>query len=720
MAPNSSILISSGVEPVDNLQGGLRIGAVYLVHNDAADPSLFATKFLIEGLKRGETGALIMNYSPEEAVRRFGLLGYDCLEDIYAGRLVILEYTQDTIQQISALTEFAPVLRELEWLLGETKPTRIVFDPITAVLARNDQHLPTRVRQFSDWTVGLGATVVLTAASRNHEVISELLPLVAESFRFGAEEAAGQITRSFTFEKSPGIPPQKIEIDYARGIFLVERLDEKVEAAPIYAPAHELADGPVGLPPTIELDAIEAGPLVKPQANTIETQEIKHSESTFAESGSAFRTKTMREVRPATARAPESDEFGEMLREMMGAASVLELGFLDEEPEPLTVEPRLGAAPEPQASAGVAPTKYSRAADFKIGAAKAARAAESLLRAPAVATSLQNNVVRKEEVRPGPAAAEPAASGFNVLVVNDDEESRRIIQQSLGDYSLQFVHDGISALARLISFKPDLVVLDVDLPIVDGFKVLEHIRSSLNVPVIVVSGSRVRASDRVLSTELGADHFLTKPFSAKELATKARQLIARHRGIPSWIVTGKSEDDSRDDTAPSATAQLRFTAYDDFAAEVEKRVETATKGGAPFSVVGCRLSSMTAGGGRVALQLFDVVHDLARDTDITSTNARNDLLILLPDANAEGARAFASRLRARVVEIIRQEPTFWIRTFPESALAAQADVASRDEAETHPQHRRASDEQLDAAGSQSSSAPRPTVMRATNSSSSNR
>jgi CheY-like chemotaxis protein len=230
------------------------------------------------------------------------------------------------------------------------------------------------------------------------------------------------------------------------------------------------------------------------------------------------------------------------------------------------------------------------------------------------------------------------------------------------------VHDGVSALARLISLRPDLVILDFDLPVIDGFKVLTMIRTSLNVPIIVVSGSRMRAVDRVMAAELGADYFLTKPLVAKELKHKARQLIARYRGISSWIVSPASHAPPvRSSESPAADRAARelFMPYKEFAADVERRVELAMDGGEPFSIVGCRLQRMTEGGGRIALRLFDIARALVRDTDRMSTNPRNDLVILLANAGTAGAQAFAGRLRERVIEELNQEPSLWMRSFPE-------------------------------------------------------
>ena len=158
--------IRSGIEPVDKLLGGLEIGQLYLVHGDASGKSLFGIKFLIEGLRRGETGALVIRYSPEDAVRRFARLGYDCLEDVYSGRLVILEYSNEIIQQIARLRALSPVLRELEWLLGVTKPDRLVFDPVTHLVV-GDGNLEARVKEFATWASSFGATVSLIANGDN-------------------------------------------------------------------------------------------------------------------------------------------------------------------------------------------------------------------------------------------------------------------------------------------------------------------------------------------------------------------------------------------------------------------------------------------------------------------------------------------------------------------------------------------------------------------------
>ena len=317
-------------------------------------------------------------------------------------------------------------------------------------------------------------------------------------------------------------------------------------------------------------------------------------------------------------------------------------------------------------------------ADIRTTSVTAARAVELLLSAPqgpidaflsAGSQSLADGAATLHET------SELQPKLFNVLIIEDDGEMCSVLTETLGEYSLEVVHDGVSGLAKLISFKPDLVILDFDLPIIDGFKVLTLIRTALNVPIIIVSGSRMRAIDRVMASELGADYYLTKPFSPKELKYKAKQLIARYRGVNSWIVnpaaatnanyarrSGEQDDASESN---SVNDQPIFAPYPQFAAEVEKRVKTAMADGARFSIVGCRLQEITSDGGQLGIKLLEIVRELARDGDIISTNPLNDMVILLDDAGSVGARAFVGRLRSRVLEDLHQEPAIWTRSFPE-------------------------------------------------------
>jgi len=399
------------------------------------------------------------------------------------------------------------------------------------------------------------------------------------------------------------------------------------------------------------------------------------------------------------------DELSDLIDELGSSASPLELELPEFTSESTTgttiIKSPFGKAKETVQPALASPThdeneavvskpdtpkaspKHGRAADLKIDSAMKARAVELLLSPPdadADFSLLERQPLVPQAAHtatPAPLGdAEVRAKDFNILLIEDDSETHELLTQTLGEYTLKVSHDGVSGLANLLSFSPDLVVLDFDLPMIDGFKVLALIRSALNVPIIVLSGSHIRAIDRVMASELGADYYLTKPFSVKELKHKARQLIARYRGINTWITHPSTRAESAkargSEQRGSEAPEELFIPYSEFESEVEKRVKSAMDNGTHFSIVGCRLSQMTTQGGRIALRLLEIVRGLVRDSDVTTTNPRNDLVILLPDAENAGACAFAGRLLERINKELHQEPSLWIRSFPDLSESTEA------------------------------------------------
>jgi DNA-binding response OmpR family regulator len=115
-----------------------------------------------------------------------------------------------------------------------------------------------------------------------------------------------------------------------------------------------------------------------------------------------------------------------------------------------------------------------------------------------------------------------------VLVVDDDDVIRSLVRDGLEreGFEVCIADDGESALRELAEDAPDLVILDVNLPASGGFDVLSSIRESSGVPVILLTG-RVDEIDRVLGLELGADDYVTKPFSPRELASRVRAILRR-------------------------------------------------------------------------------------------------------------------------------------------------------------------------------------------------
>lgn len=121
-----------------------------------------------------------------------------------------------------------------------------------------------------------------------------------------------------------------------------------------------------------------------------------------------------------------------------------------------------------------------------------------------------------------------------ILVVDDEAPILELISFNLGKegYEVTTASDGEEALSKAQAMKPDLVVLDVMLPGMDGFEVCRHIRRQSRVPVLMLT-ARKEEIDRVVGLEIGADDYVTKPFSIRELIARVKALLRRSNwGVP--------------------------------------------------------------------------------------------------------------------------------------------------------------------------------------------
>lgn len=118
----------------------------------------------------------------------------------------------------------------------------------------------------------------------------------------------------------------------------------------------------------------------------------------------------------------------------------------------------------------------------------------------------------------------------HVLVVEDDERIRASMRLALEDegYTVSDVESGEDALSSLEAAPPDVVLIDIMLPGIDGFETCRRVRRTSTVPVIMVT-ARSDTHDVVAGLEAGADDYVTKPFVAKELAARIRALLRRAR-----------------------------------------------------------------------------------------------------------------------------------------------------------------------------------------------
>jgi len=121
-----------------------------------------------------------------------------------------------------------------------------------------------------------------------------------------------------------------------------------------------------------------------------------------------------------------------------------------------------------------------------------------------------------------------------VLVVDDERQIATIVGDYLrhAGFGVLTAGNGVEALALARSRRPDLVVLDLGLPHLDGIEVARTLRKEGNVPIIMLT-ARVEESDRLLGLELGADDYISKPFSPRELVARVRAVLRRTDAGPS-------------------------------------------------------------------------------------------------------------------------------------------------------------------------------------------
>ncbi len=115
-----------------------------------------------------------------------------------------------------------------------------------------------------------------------------------------------------------------------------------------------------------------------------------------------------------------------------------------------------------------------------------------------------------------------------ILIVEDDRRIAALVAKNLeaAGYDCRMVHDGDGALQEFERHRPDLMVLDLGLPGLSGLEIARRVRRESDVPILMLT-ARSSEGDKVLGFELGADDYLTKPFSTSELVARVRALLRR-------------------------------------------------------------------------------------------------------------------------------------------------------------------------------------------------
>ncbi len=124
------------------------------------------------------------------------------------------------------------------------------------------------------------------------------------------------------------------------------------------------------------------------------------------------------------------------------------------------------------------------------------------------------------------------AAKQRILIVDDDNNIAELISLYLTKecFETHIVNDGESALTEAIIFRPNLILLDLMLPGMDGYQVCREIRKDSNVPIIMLS-AKGETFDKVLGLELGADDYMIKPFDSKELVARVKAVLRRSQPV---------------------------------------------------------------------------------------------------------------------------------------------------------------------------------------------
>ena len=136
------------------------------------------------------------------------------------------------------------------------------------------------------------------------------------------------------------------------------------------------------------------------------------------------------------------------------------------------------------------------------------------------------------------------ANKQKILIVDDDENIANLISLYLTKecYETRIEHDGQSALDAFKEYAPNLILLDIMLPGLDGYEVCREIRRESKVPIIMLS-AKTEVFDKVLGLELGADDYMIKPFDSKELVARVKAVLRRYTEAPAPVE--KKPDEKR-------------------------------------------------------------------------------------------------------------------------------------------------------------------------------
>lgn len=148
---------------------------------------------------------------------------------------------------------------------------------------------------------------------------------------------------------------------------------------------------------------------------------------------------------------------------------------------------------------------------------------------------------------------------YRILIVEDDVTLQETLEYNLLNqgYDVSKVDDGYAAIEAARTNNPDLILLDLMLPGIDGFEVCRILRREISVPILMLT-ARTEEVDKIIGLEVGADDYLTKPFSMRELVARVKALLRRVELVREDIAASQEENGSSSDIPGGTQTVLTF------------------------------------------------------------------------------------------------------------------------------------------------------------------
>jgi two-component system, cell cycle response regulator len=268
---------------------------------------------------------------------------------------------------------------------------------------------------------------------------------------------------------------------------------------------------------------------------------------------------------------------------------------------------------------------------------------------------------------PGPDAGPGAEPPGRILVVDDNQDNIEIIATRLRfrGYEILEATDGEQALALVREKAPDLLLLDVMLPDIDGYEISRRIKGAADLPYIpiILVTARDSTQDKVAGLDAGADDYLTKPINFPELEARVRSML-RIKRLQDELEL-KNRELERLSISDGLTGLFNHRHIHDLMGEEFERIARThdCMSVAMFDLDRFKAVNDTHGhqaGDRVLIELADILRETARDVDRLARYGGEEFIALMPETCIEDAAVFVERVRHEVArrpfDIGRSEP----------------------------------------------------------------